>query len=118
MIGDIVWSKSLNCLCVIERISDHVVYVLKKIGADTVKTYTAFDDLVHVSRECISDALALSDEIKQKEWSNGAYKERERITEIARLREMIKNFCDNQSHAVEMWKQQEHIKPLFEEARK
>ena len=38
--------------------------------------------------------------------------------EIARLKTLIKNFCDNQSHAVDMWKNQEHIKPLFDEENK
>ena len=39
-------------------------------------------------------------------------------SEIARLKAMIKNFCDSQSHAVDMWREQKHIKPLFEESGK
>ena len=34
--------------------------------------------------------------------------------EIARLRNAIKQFCDGQASAVELWKDQPHIKPLFD----
>ena len=33
---------------------------------------------------------------------------------VVELETAIKNFCDGQSHAVELWKRQSHIKPLFD----
>ena len=38
--------------------------------------------------------------------------------EIERLNKIIRDFCAKEDWAVERWKNQEHIKPLFDEARK
>jgi len=35
--------------------------------------------------------------------------------EVERLETMIFNFCANQTHGVDSWRNQDHIKPLFDE---
>lgn len=42
----------------------------------------------------------------------------EQEREIQRLRETILMFCCSQSWAAQSWKDQPHVAPLFEEARK
>ena len=42
----------------------------------------------------------------------------EECAECARLRGIIRDFCAGNAWAVESWKKQAHVKPLFDEARR
>ena len=59
--------------------------------------------------------------IRQQKVGAGNPKAEQELAEIRKrvveLETAIKNFCDGQSHAVDPWKQQSHIKPLFDIAK-